>query len=108
MTELPPLLPARRLSWQFLRLAAPYWNSADKWRVRGYTALLLLFTLAQVGLAIWMSYWSRALFDALEDKSLNALLVQIGTFVLIFLLTMAVTRSEEHTSELQSQSNLVC
>ena len=47
MTELPPLLPARRLSWQFLRLAAPYWNSADKWRVRGYTALLLLFTLAQ-------------------------------------------------------------
>ena len=45
MTELPPLLPARRLSWQFLRLAAPYWNSADKWRVRGYTALLLLFCI---------------------------------------------------------------
>lgn len=96
MTELPPLLPARRLSWQFLRLVAPYWNSADKWRVRGYTALLLLFTLAQVGLAIWMSYWSRALFDALEDKSLNALLLQIGTFVLIFLLTMAVTALHMH------------
>lgn len=91
MTELSPLLPTRRLSWQFLRLVAPYWNSADKWRVRGYVALLLLFTLAQVGLAVWMSYWSRALFDALENKSLNALLVQVGTFVLIFLLTMAVT-----------------
>ena len=91
MTELSPLLPTKRLSWQFLRLVTPYWNSVDKWRVRSYVALLLLFTLAQVGLAVWMSYWSRALFDALENKSLNALLVQVGTFVLIFLLTMAVT-----------------
>jgi putative ATP-binding cassette transporter len=84
-------LPERRLPWQFLRLVTPYWNSANKWQVRGYTLTLLLFTLAQVGLAIWMSYWSRELFDALEDKSLNDLLLQVGTFVLIFVLTMAVT-----------------
>ena len=84
-------LPPRRLSWQFLRLVTPYWKSANKWQVRGYTLALLLFTLAQVALAIWMNYWSRELFDALEDKSLNDLLVQAGTFVLIFILTMAVT-----------------
>jgi putative ATP-binding cassette transporter len=84
-------LPARRLPWQFLRLVMPYWNAANKWQVRGYTLALLLFTLAQVGLAIWMNYWSRELFDALEDKSLNDLLLQVGTFVLIFVLTMAVT-----------------
>lgn len=84
-------LPPRRLSWQFLRLVTPYWKSANKWQVRGYTLALLLFTLAQVALAIWMNYWSRELFDALEDKSLNDLLVQVGTFVLIFILTMAVT-----------------
>jgi putative ATP-binding cassette transporter len=84
-------LPARRLPWQFLRLVTPYWSAANKWQVRGYTLALLLFTLAQVGLAIWMNYWSRELFDALEDKSLNDLLLQVGTFVLIFILTMAVT-----------------
>jgi putative ATP-binding cassette transporter len=84
-------LPPRRRSWPFLRLVTPYWNSANKWQVRGYTLALLLFTLAQVGLAIWMNYWSRELFDALEDKSLNDLLMQVGTFVLIFILTMAVT-----------------
>ncbi|HRL92827.1 MAG TPA: ABC transporter ATP-binding protein/permease [Pseudomonas sp.] len=96
MTELPLRLPARRLSWQFLRLVGPYWNSTGKLQVRGYTTLLLLLTLAQVGLAIWMSYWSRALFDALEDKSLNALLVQVVTFLVIFLLTMAVTALHMH------------
>lgn len=84
-------LPPRRLSWQFLRLVTPYWKSANKWQVRGYTLILLLLTLAQVALVIWMNYWSRELFDALEDKSLNDLLVQVGTFVLIFILTMAVT-----------------
>lgn len=81
----------RRLPWQFLRLVMPYWNSAEKWKVRGFILALLLLTLAQVGLVIWMNYWSRALFDALEEKSLSRLLLQIGTFVVILLLTMGVT-----------------
>ncbi|WP_280349641.1 ABC transporter ATP-binding protein/permease [Pseudomonas sp. BN414] len=69
----------------------PYWNSAEKWKARGYTLALLLLTLAQVGLVIWTNYWNRALFDALEARSLNRLLMQIGTFVVILLLTVGVT-----------------
>ncbi|MDH4566943.1 ABC transporter ATP-binding protein/permease [Pseudomonas sp. BN414] len=83
--------PAARSRWQFLHLVMPYWNSAEKWKARGYTLALLLLTLAQVGLVIWTNYWNRALFDALEARSLNRLLMQIGTFVVILLLTVGVT-----------------
>ncbi len=83
--------PAARSRWQLLHLVMPYWNSAGKWKARGYTIALLLLTLAQVGLVIWTNYWNRALFDALEARSLNRLLMQIGTFVVILLLTVGVT-----------------
>ncbi|NWL77460.1 ABC transporter [Pseudomonas taiwanensis] len=83
--------PAARSRWQFLHLVMPYWDSAEKWKARGYTIALLLLTLAQVGLVIWTNYWNRALFDALEARSLNRLLMQIGTFVVILLLTVGVT-----------------
>lgn len=85
-----------RLHWQFLRLVMPYWNSPDKWKVRAFTLALLLLTLAQVGLVIWMNYWNRALFDALEAKSLSRLVMQIGTFVVILLLTVGVTALHMH------------
>ncbi|MDR1462338.1 MAG: ABC transporter ATP-binding protein/permease, partial [Azoarcus sp.] len=58
-----------RTGRHFARLAARYWNnSGNKWKVRGATLLLLLLTLAQVGLAIWINYWNRDLFDVLEDR----------------------------------------
>ncbi|RJG13309.1 ABC transporter ATP-binding protein/permease [Pseudomonas cavernicola] len=80
-----------RPRWLFLRLVVPYWNSAGKWKVRGFILALLLLTLAQVSLVIWMNYWSRALFDALEDRSLSRFLLQLGTFAVILLLTIGVT-----------------
>ncbi|MDH4871090.1 SbmA/BacA-like family transporter [Pseudomonas sp. BN515] len=83
--------PAERSRWQLLRLVMPYWNSDVKWKARGYTVALLLLTLAQVALVIWTNYWNRALFDALEARSLNRLMMQIGTFVVILLLTVGVT-----------------
>ena len=74
-----------------LRLAGPYWSSDRKWRVRTATFGLLALTVAQVGLAVWTNYWNRELFDALEERSVSDVLVQVGVFALIFLLTLAVT-----------------
>ena len=74
-----------------LRLAAPYWHSEHKWRVRGATALLLALTVAQVALTVWTNYWHRELFDALEERSIAGVLVQVGMFALIFALTLGVT-----------------
>lgn len=58
--------------------------------------LLVLLTIAQVALAIWVNYWNRELFDALEARSLPALLRQVATFALIFAITMAVTALHLH------------
>ncbi len=85
-----------RLGWLFLRLAKPYWCSERRWLIGTASGLLVLLTLAQVGLAIWTSYWQRALFDALEQRSLQALLTQVLTFALIFILTMLVTALHLH------------
>jgi len=84
------------LRWQFARLLKPYWNSERKWLVRAVTGTLVLLTLAQVGLAVWTSYWNRELFDALEARSLTGLLLQVATFALIFALTMLVTALHLH------------
>lgn len=100
----PPLVSLPRATlgsrYHFLRqiigLVSPYWRSEDKWRIRAITLALFLLTLAQVALAVWATYWNRALFDALEERSLAAFLLQLGTFALIFLLTIGVTALHLH------------
>jgi putative ATP-binding cassette transporter len=76
---------------QVLGLAGPYWSSARKWRVRGATLVLLLLTMSQVGLTVWGNYWNRALFDALEQRSVNDVLVQVGVFALMLAISIGVT-----------------
>lgn len=74
--------------WQ---LFGPYWSCERRAKVRGAALLLFLLTLAQVGLAVWINYWNRALFDALEQRTASDVLVQVAVFALIFLLSIAVT-----------------
>lgn len=81
----------RQFLRQVLRLAGPWWNSEQKWQVRGATLLLFVLTLMQVGLTVWGNYWNRALFDALEARSVRGVLVQVGVFALIFAVSIAVT-----------------
>jgi putative ATP-binding cassette transporter len=106
---------------QVIRLAGAYWTGADapasptppdqsasadpsrtisrsgsrsggrRRKTRLLTGALLVLTLAQVALVVWTNYWNRALFDALEQRSLSGFLIQIGTFAFIFLLTIGVT-----------------
>jgi len=76
-----------------LRLAGPYWNCERRAKVRGATLLLLLLTMAQVGLAVWGNYWHRALYDALEQRSVQRLLVQVAIFAVILLCSLVVTAS---------------
>lgn len=76
---------------QVLRLAVPYWGCGHRWKVRAATLLLLLLTMAQVGLSVWTNYWNRALFDALEQHSVHGLLIQVTVFAAIFILSMVIT-----------------
>ncbi len=89
----PGIMPGIKKSFlrQVLRLAGPYWNCERCTKVRSATLLLLLLTMGQVGLTVWVNYWNRALFDALEQRSVRGVLLLVAVFALIFVLTIAVT-----------------
>jgi len=87
----PPTPPPAGFLRQVLALAGPYWASERRGRAWAATLGLLLLTLAQVGLTVWGNWWNRALFDALEQKSVAAVLVQVGVFAAIFAISIAVT-----------------
>jgi putative ATP-binding cassette transporter len=76
---------------QFILLSGPFWNSEDKWRVRGLTAMLIAFTLLQVVSPILINLWSANLFNALEQKSMDRFMVQIAALVVILIFAMSVT-----------------
>src|SRR2546430_10065305 len=75
-------------------------------------------------LPLWMTLWTRGLEPVIVQYSITTVLVWAGLLAERRLLdrivarglpyrhqaaaTLFVGRSEEHTSELQSQSNLVC
>jgi len=81
----------KRFIRQVLRLAGPYWNCERRMKVRGMTFLLLLLTMGQVSLTIWGNYWNRALWDALEQRSVHKVLIQVAVFALILAISMGVT-----------------
>ena len=77
--------------FQFIRLAGPFWNSENKAIIRKRALALFVLTVLQIVLAVVITAWSAALFDALEQHSMPGLLKQIGLLVLIFLASLGVT-----------------
>ena len=69
---------------QFIRLAGPFWSSENKALIRKRTFVLIVLTLIQIVLAVVITEWSAALFNALEQHSMPGLFKQIGLLVLIF------------------------
>lgn len=76
---------------RFLSLAGPYWSSEKKWRVRGFTLMLVVLTVGQVIVPILINVWSAEFFNALEQKSMERFLLQIGWLLAIVAGSMAVT-----------------
>ena len=76
---------------QFIRLAGPFWNSENKAIIRNRTLALIVLTVLQIVLAVVITEWSAALFNALEQHSMSDLFKQIGFLVLIFAASMGVT-----------------
>ncbi len=76
---------------QFIRLAGPFWNSENKSTIRNLALALFMLTVMQIGIAVIITEWSADLFNALEQRSMNGLFMQIGMIVLIFISNIAVT-----------------
>jgi putative ATP-binding cassette transporter len=47
--------------------------------------------MGQVGITIWGNYWNRALWDALEQRAVHKVLIQVAVFALILVVSMGVT-----------------
>ncbi len=76
---------------QFMKLAGPYWSSENKLIIWTETILLVGLTLMQIGLAVYITQWNAALFDALEQRSLAGLKAQIGILLLIFVASITIS-----------------
>jgi putative ATP-binding cassette transporter len=61
--------PSLRDAW---RLAAPFFNSSERWSARGLLAALIGLSLALVGASVVLSYWQRAFYNALQEKDWDA------------------------------------
>ncbi len=72
----------------FIRISGPYWTGPGRWRPRLLTAALALLVVVQVALAIRLNIWSADLFDALERRSTDGTMHQIGIFGVILLGSM--------------------
>jgi putative ATP-binding cassette transporter len=87
----PPMLPKTSFLPEFLKLIKPYWHknkNAKKW-----TIALVILTVLQIALAVITIEWTALLFNALEAHSMAGLIKQIGTLVVIFLVSIGVTAS---------------
>lgn len=76
---------------QFLRLACPFWHSEHQSLILKRTLALVMLTIAQIVIAVIITTWSAALFDALEQHSMPELIKQVEHLALIFAGSMTVT-----------------
>ncbi|MBW7849874.1 MAG: ABC transporter ATP-binding protein/permease [Rhodospirillales bacterium] len=76
---------------RFLRLAGPYWTSKERLRAGWLTAALVALTVGQVGVPIAINLWSARLFNALEQREMEAFLLLVGALGGILLANMLIT-----------------
>jgi putative ATP-binding cassette transporter len=76
---------------RFVRLAGGFWYSEEKDAIRRSTVMLVVLTIAQIFLAVVITKWSAALFDALEQRSMTKFMTQISAIVLILIASIVVT-----------------
>jgi putative ATP-binding cassette transporter len=83
---IPDQNPFRR-SW---RMARGWYASEERAVAWGLTATALALTVAQIGIHLRVNLWHRDFFNALERRNDAALSSQIGLFLLLAGLSMAV------------------
>lgn len=74
-----------------MKLAGAYWNGDRRWLIRFETLLLIVFTSLQIWLAVYVTQWNAALFDAIEQRSLEGVKKQIWMLLLIFVASITIT-----------------
>jgi len=76
--------------FRFLRLAGPFWNAEDRWRVRLLAFALIGLSVAQIVVQIRINLWSAGLFNALEQRSMDGFFLQLEVLGLILASGMTI------------------
>lgn len=76
---------------RFMKLAGPYWSSKNSLMIWAETVLLVVLTVMQIKLAVYITQWSAGLFDAIEQRSMDGVKTLTGVLVLIFIGSMTIT-----------------
>lgn len=76
---------------QFIKLAGPFWNSENKCAIRKDTILLIVLTVMQIVMAVLITDWNAALFDAIEQRSMSGIITLISALILIFIASITTT-----------------
>jgi len=85
---------------RFLRLAAPFFTSKERWAAWLITGGLIALTLLQIGIAVRLNIWNRDFFNSLENRDWNAFLYQMGLFALLASATMGVAVYQTYVKQL--------
>jgi vitamin B12/bleomycin/antimicrobial peptide transport system ATP-binding/permease protein len=85
------MLNPHHFLFEFLRLARKFWHSERKAKIRATTLFFAVLTLLQNALALWVTQWSKDLFNAIEQHSMEGLITQIGVLAMIFVADMTLT-----------------
>ncbi len=76
---------------QFIKLAGPFWNSENKFKIRMDTFYLVALTIMQIVMAVVITEWNADLFDAIEQHSMSGIVNQFGVLILIFVGSITIT-----------------
>lgn len=76
---------------RFIRLAGPFWHSENKETIRKLTLILVVLTVLQITVAVFINKWSADLFNALEQRSMSGLFKQTVIILLIFAASITIT-----------------
>ncbi len=62
------------------RLAAPYFNSEEKWKARGLLAAIIALNLGAVYMLVLLNEWNRVFYDSLQNKDQEVFWRELGRF----------------------------
>lgn len=65
------------------RIAAPYFNSEDKWAGRVLLAAVIAIELTIVGINVLLNAWNNRFYNALQEKNWDGFVREIGIFSLL-------------------------
>jgi putative ATP-binding cassette transporter len=65
------------------RLAAPYFNSEEKWIGRGLLAAVITLMLADVGIDVLINWWNARFYNSLQDRNWDAFTRELTIFAML-------------------------